>query len=162
MTGPEIQRYFKIMGKVIAYAQRAAADSDAHRKILAGTVDQSTTGLASDADTVVKFVTPAIQNMNTTVTSLDAVKANAKTLGTTLLQQVIGVELGLKANAKLAEVGSKFVAEMNAADETVAPSGVNGANDDGFAVYFASNFNITLPQDQAPTIPDAWIDDDVI
>ena len=66
LSNAYIQRLFKIMGKVVFYAQQADADSDDYRKLLACTVDQTTSGLSTDADTIVKFATPTITQMNNT------------------------------------------------------------------------------------------------
>ncbi|HEV2294076.1 MAG TPA: hypothetical protein VGR35_09470 [Tepidisphaeraceae bacterium] len=162
LTNAQIQRLFKIIGKVIFFAQVSVPQSDGYRKLMSGLVDQTSSGLSSDADTQPKFTIPAIQAIHGTVVHLDGVPATAKGLGETLLRQVTAVDLGLRAGAQLGVIGTALVADMNAASETVAPSGENGSNSNGYAVYFAREFGIVLPQNPVPTILDSWVDDDVI
>ena len=162
LNNAQIQRLFKVMGKVIYLHQRAPGDATVYRKLMSSTIDQSVSGTASDANTITRFINPFMAQIGGTISTLDALPAQAKTLAATFLQNVIAVDLGLSAGVSLAQVGGRLTADMMAADESVAPSGDNMANDDGFAAFFARQFGIVLPQDAAPSIPDSYIIDDVI
>lgn len=162
MNLSQLQRHFKIFGKLIYLSQTAPAHATEYRKILSGTVDQAVSGNATEASTIIKTVTPFSTAVNSLLTTLDGVPTTAKTLVETHLRQVVAVDLGLAAGAAIANVGTALNAELVAADGHVAPSGTNHSNDDGIAWYFASNFGIVLPQDADPSIPDTYIDDDVV
>jgi len=124
-----------------------------------GGVDQATSGAAADWDTFQQVMKPAADAVNSVVASIDRLPAQMKTACTNYLQRVLAVDLGLASGASVASVGAALVAAMNTASAVVGASGDVPA---GFAAYFGTNFSITLPQDAAPNVLDAWIDDDVI
>ncbi|HEV7299616.1 MAG TPA: hypothetical protein VGN72_09650 [Tepidisphaeraceae bacterium] len=162
LTSEQIQRLFKVMGKVIFLHQRAPGDATAYRKLMSATIDQSVSGAASDANTITRFLNPFTTQINATISALDATPAQARTMGATFLQQCIAPDMGFGAGSQLSQIDTRLMADMTAADESVAPSGDNMANDDCFAAFFATQYGIVLRQDADPSIPDAYIDDDVV
>jgi hypothetical protein len=163
METQRLHRFFKVIGKVILYSQRGPAYSLALRKLMSGVVDQTVTGLPEESDGIVKFINPLTGSINDVIKQLDAVPAAAAKHGGSYLKG-LAPALELPDTSSTSIVGAALIAEMNDQSETVMSKGAGSppANATGFAWFFEKTWGITLPQSDTPTIPDAWIDDDVI
>jgi hypothetical protein len=164
VTVTELHQIFKVLGKCIWYSQRAPEYALAFRKLMSCVVDQAVSGLPADSETIVSFLTPLTTTIDGAIRSLDAQPAVAVKNGAAYLQRSAAVQLGLTAGASLTAIGTALNAEMLALSESVAQKGAGTppANATGIAWFFEKNYGIVLRQSVTPTIPDAWIDDDVI
>lgn len=162
MSATQLAAVFKNVGKMMYMAQLAEPDAYAFRKAMMGCVDQTHRGDASEFDLFNDIEVPLATQIKGIVRTLQGVPAQIRSTIQSYLQRCVAVDLGLQAGATMEQIGTALVATMNANGQTVASAGINWANEDGFAVYFAKEFNIVLPQSDPPNIPDEWIDDDVI
>jgi hypothetical protein len=164
VTADELHRVFKVLGKCIWYSQRTPEHALAFRKLMSCVVDQAVTGLPEDSETIVQFLVPFTTSINTAVQSLDAQLGTAVKHAKLYLQKSVALELGLASGASLTAIGTALNAEILALNESVAPKGAGTppANATGFAWFFEQHLGIVLRQSVTPTIPDSYIDDDVI
>jgi hypothetical protein len=156
-----IQQHFKVIGKLIHLAQMAPTDAEAYRKGVMGTVRQGVaTGVAAEYSQFNDVLSPMVNTMKGTVTALDAVPTQAKSVIDNYLRRVVAVDLGLPTSTTANAVAAALRTSMITNSADVGPSGDNA---NGFAVYFNANYNgVQLPQDADPSIVEAWIDDDVV
>lgn len=157
-----LQKRFRQMGKMIYLSQQAPDMADTIKKTVTGLLAQDASADAGGYDALNKSLIPFTNTTKAKADSVAGLVGDCKTAIQNHLQQVVAVDLGLPIGSSLATVGPALVTQMNSASAHVEPSGAGGSNSDGICIYFKSNFNITLPQNASPSIPDTYIDDDVI
>jgi hypothetical protein len=157
LTLPEAQAAFKKLGKLVFLSNMAPTDITDLKKASMGLVDQTNAGLAADFDTNIKVVQPVVATVQNLLSSIGTLPAQVKSAVNTFLTQILWVgEMDQAGSpASIAALGTELVSQMTAVGAHVAVAGV-------FYTYFNTNFGIALPTDAAPSIPDSWVDDDVI
>lgn len=155
MTVQQLQRMFKVTGKVLWLYQQSAEWALSIRTVMSGLVDQTVSGLASESEAITKFLTPATASMDTVVRSLDGVAGSSVKNLELYFRNQIAALLGLPTNASMNQIGAALVSEMTSNTQTV------GVGSD-FAEFFAETWSITLPTSLTPSISDAWISDSVV
>jgi len=161
LTLDQIKVQFGVFGKIVFISNLAAPDIEAYQKAAMGTIAQSISGAASEYPIAQEVLVPLLNNIKGTVTSLSQVPTNAKVVLDSYLKRVLAPAMGVSSSLTAKAVVEELIDQMENVNATVAPSGDEGANDDGFAMFFYNNYAVELPQDPSPDILDAWIDDDV-
>lgn len=156
LTGTQIQKAFKIFGKLIQMGVQGPSDAVTYRTLMSAISDQIASGSSADASAIINTSTPAATQLAAVASTLDTVATQAKTLVQTYLQQVMAVDAGLTAGVAVATIGAKLITDMTTASQTVVSS---GGNPNGILAYFATNFSIQLPPapSGSATIPDNYI-----
>lgn len=165
LTLTDLQNRFKKIGKLIYLFQNAPAMAVELKRIHVATVDQLASTYSGGEDDSIEFdltdqaINPLGSQVKTTTDQIKALPAQAKSAADTILRQFLAVDLGLAKGASYATLGPALVAAMNSVGASVAPT---TGNPNGIAAWFATNFNLNLPTNATPTIPDAWITDEVV
>jgi hypothetical protein len=159
LTNANIQRYFKIFGKLILLSQEGKAIALNYRKLMSSAVDQAVSGVPEEFATIQLVLNPMTTATAQLITAADGVPAAAVKYAGLMLQQVCAVDLGLAQGAAIADVEATLVAAMNAVAETVKP---RAGNPTGISAFFHTNFDIQLPENASPSIPDTYITDVVL
>ncbi|HEY0007093.1 MAG TPA: hypothetical protein VGB55_00070 [Tepidisphaeraceae bacterium] len=150
--------YFKQLGKFL-YADRWAREQTvAVQKLMVGTMNQVGTADPAKYDDVSEAVIPFHMDMRSAIKALEAVRGHASRACVNLLTKAVAIDLGLLAGSSMSDVVAALVASMEAEGLSVAYADTG----DGFARYFKTHFGLTLPQSDNPTIPDSYIDDDLV
>jgi hypothetical protein len=154
ITLTRFKNLFMRFGKIIKISQIPGPVMVDLMQAHMGLVDQHASGLATEFDVSLDVVNPLGAQVRATNTALSTQVTNCKNAMTTYLQKFIAVELGLGVNATMAEINTALQTQMNA---VVAHVALEANNSTGFAAYFKNNFNITLPTNASPSIPDSYI-----
>jgi hypothetical protein len=166
LTAAQIQRYFKIFGKIIKLQQTAQVNGDGYRRLMATSTDQSVSGNANEFATISNVLNPMTTAMSQHIKATDSVFKNCVKYCNLMLQQVIAADAGMPAGSTVAAVGAQLIADMTAnslgvaAFDTTTPT-----NTTGIGYFFATQLGIILPIDSTNTpasIPDTYIDADVV
>ena len=159
----QIQQHFLVIGKAIYISQLSPTDIGDYQKAAMGTIRQTVlNGNASEYAVAQEVLVPLLANVKSTITALNQVPTNVKTVIDSYLKRVVGPAMGMASTATALAVINELIDQMGDADANVEPSGDGGSNDDGFAMYFYNNYAVELPQEDEGSIPDAYIDDDFI
>ena len=156
-----ISKRFRQMSKFIYLSNIAAEYAAEVRKTGAGAYAQDAAANADEANTINKVITPFNNSVTSAAKTIDGMGTTASTAVKNMLQQIVAVDLGLKAGVSIPVVGAALTAAMVNVSGTVAASGSNGSNATGICMYFYNNFNIVLPQSGEPNIPDSYIQSDI-
>ena len=163
VTLGRFQNLFMRMGKIIAMSQVAGPVITNLQTAQMGLVNQqsqvSANPLSNEFAVNINVVNPLGGQVNATINNIAQLPSYCLSAITTYLQKYIAAELGLAANATMADVGTALVAQMTTATASVA---AEANNPTGFAAYFDTNFSIILPVNVTPTIPDSYITEAVI
>lgn len=158
----EIQDAFKVFGKIIFISQLAGPDVDAYKQAQSSTFEQAVTGTAEEFDLISNVLIPMHSQTKSTVSALSQIPNQCKATVENYLKKVLASQLELVSSTSSVAILEALAAEMQSASGTITPSGTDGVNADGFAMYFYDNFGVELPQDPVPNIPDSWIDDAIV
>jgi hypothetical protein len=163
ITLGRFQNLFMRMGKIIAMSQVAGPVITNLQTAQMGLVNQqsqvSANPLSNEFAVNINVVNPLGGQVNATINNIAQLPIYCLAAITTYLQKYISVELGLAANATMADVGTALIAQMATATASVAPEANNPT---GFAAYFDTQLSIILPVNVSPTIPDTFITESVL
>src|SRR4051812_46853358 len=112
LTSFQIQRYFRIFGKIILLGQRGDAFALQIRKLMAAAVDQAVSGVPEEFATITTVLNPMTTSMAKMIASVDVLPAAAVSYAAVLLQQVVAVDMGLPAKTSIATVGAALIDDM--------------------------------------------------
>ena len=158
----EIQGRFKKFGKIIYMSTLIAPLALGAQRAFIAMIDQPASADPATDYTVFSVVMgPFVPYVKQLIDSSATMPAKAKQVCDTFLRNTIATDFGLQVGSSFNQVGAALITAMNATGQTVAPSGTGGSNATGFAMYFATNYGLELPQNASPSIPDQWIDDEV-
>jgi hypothetical protein len=155
----DYQLRFKKFGKFINLSYVSGPPVVTLKTAHAATVDQtSQTDQTVEFDVNDQIVTTLGSTVKSVAAQVQTIPAAAFTAADGFLKKFVAIkDLGLTGTPTNAQVGTALVASMTSAGATVAASGTNGANASGFAMFFANNWGIVLPQSGSPSIPDSYI-----
>jgi hypothetical protein len=163
LTLDEWTSRFKKFGKLIKASQFAEPVAVQLMKTHVALVDQpSTTDTSEEFDVNDQVVTPLGSSVRALRDNIVNFPAQVKSAADVFLRQFIALDLGLSRGASYTSINNAIRPQMLAVGATVAPSGDNGSNADGIAMWFATNFAIVLPQSDTPSIPDSYVTDTVL
>lgn len=163
LTSNDIRYIFKVFGKAIKLGLMGAATSLDYQAMSSVTNRQiSPSGISSEFDEIKYIGVPLEQNVEGLANVADSLGATMKTVVASYLSNSLAAQLSLTTGSNPNTVAAALATQMTAVGDSVAPSGSQGANANGYAMYFYNNFGVSLPQNASPTIPDVWINNVLI
>lgn len=157
VTAPDVQTYFKLIGKLAYVASIANGHAEAYKRATMTAVDQGVTG--QSAATIAEYdlfdavLAPMKTNTKSAITALAKLPEQMAALATTYLTTTVRAALGV-ADADLTSVLDALRGKMDELGLYLQS---------GFSAYFAATLNYNnLPVAGTTAIPDAWITDAVV
>ena len=149
VTVSQVNEMFKVLGKLCAITNLATASSTSLKQAAIATIDQGTSGQATDFDCFNDVLNPAASNVKTATAALDKLPNQMVTNATTYVTETIGDLLA--TDAVFSDTLDALGVAMTANQQYITAHGQ-------FAGYLVSlGYANNLPTAGTVLIPDSWI-----
>jgi hypothetical protein len=153
MTSNRIHEMFKTFGKLLNLDRNFGEPYASGVRAAVTAIEHQNAAAANAADPygeLQTFIGPVLNSVRSVISGLDRVPTIAKQGVDAYIRIVGAAELSQPTSTPPATILSALITSMNAASDTVSPSGV-------FFNYFLTTYGVQLPQHSPPTIADSLI-----